>query len=453
MNTKKFVDVLDQRNAHVDSNIFEIMNILRASDYHFTANNYGSPEFSGYTHIPALFSPETCNWPSLPVKPPPVNSIWMNTFTPDVTKEWFPGIFPMIEPTRPIGQNKLEIAGGFFDVKPPNQPCCTGIAAPKVEITQKKHIDVEIKGFKDILKIIQENEYCENTEYNIDLKALMQIKDELLALDQMIGLTKFKDDILDQILYFVQNLHGGKDPDFMHTVLCGPPGTGKTEIAILLGKMYSKIGVLNKRVFKKVTRSDLVAGYLGQTAIKTKKVIDECLGGCLFIDEAYSLANDYEGDSFSRECIDTLCEALSSHKGELMVIVAGYEKELNSTFFKANPGMESRFIWRFTIDPYTHKELMQIFLKKFADNQWTCSVEIPILEKWFSKNHDNFKHFGRDVELLFSYTKISHGRRVYGKDASFRKQIDMNDIHAGLVSFRAHSTKKEKHVEIMGLYV
>ncbi len=94
------------------------------------------------------------------------------------------------------------------------------------------------------------------------------------------------------------------------------------------------MGILKNNVFRKVTRNDLVAGYLGQTAIKTKNVIQDCLGGVLFIDEAYAMANSYEDDSFSKECIDTLCEALSDHKNNLMVIIAGYENELNNSFFR-----------------------------------------------------------------------------------------------------------------------
>jgi hypothetical protein len=100
--------------------------------------------------------------------------------------------------------------------------------------------------------------------------------------------------------------------------------------------MYSKVGILKKDIFKKVTRTDLIAGYLGQTALKTSKVIADSIGGCLFIDEAYSLADN---DIYSKECIDTLCEALSDHKDDLMVIIAGYENELDATFFKANSGL------------------------------------------------------------------------------------------------------------------
>ena len=132
----------------------------------------------------------------------------------------------------------------------------------------------------------------------------------------------------------VQELHKNKNDsgvtgDFMHTVIYGPPGTGKTEIAKMMGKIYSKIGILNKGTFKKVTRSDLIAGYLGQTAMKTRDVIKEALGGVLFIDEAYALGNTDKKDIFSKECIDTLCEGLSDNKENLMVIIAGYETELN----------------------------------------------------------------------------------------------------------------------------
>ncbi|NBR98478.1 MAG: AAA family ATPase, partial [Betaproteobacteria bacterium] len=117
---------------------------------------------------------------------------------------------------------------------------------------------------------------------------------------------------------------------------CNRDGTGKTEIAKIIGQIFSKLGILKKGTFRKVTRSDLIAGYLGQTAIKTNDVINDCLGGVLFIDEAYSLGNSEKKDSFSKECIDTLCEALSNHKDNFMVIIAGYENELKECFFNYN---------------------------------------------------------------------------------------------------------------------
>lgn len=317
------------------------------------------------------------------------------------------------------------------------------IIIPDIAKPVDTFIEMKVDSIDDLLKIIDENPIDPKKTYNIDLQSLHHIKTELKEIQCMIGLSKFKQAVLDQLLYFIQNLHvGGKDCDFKHTVLAGPPGTGKTEIAKLMGTMYSKIGVLKNNVFKKVTRSDLVAGYLGQTALKTQKVIESCLGGVLFIDEAYSLGD--ASDSFSRECVDTLCEALSNHKGELMVIIAGYENELNESFFKMNTGLPSRFLWRFSMDAYSSKEMHDIFMKKVKDNEWSV-VDIPIA--WFEKRKEKFHHFGRDMEVLFTYTKIAHGRRIYGHGSENRKKLSLEDIDKGYKTFLDNKgTKKESSV-------
>jgi len=163
----------------------------------------------------------------------------------------------------------------------------------KIQPTEFITIETEINNIDDILKLINTHKLEPQFKYNINMKALHDIKEPLEELNNMIGMNELKINIVDQILYFVQELHKNKNScgDFMHTVIYGPPGTGKTEIAKIMGKIYSKIGLLNKGTFKKVTRSDLIAGYLGQTALKTKDVINEALGGVLFIDEAYSLGN------------------------------------------------------------------------------------------------------------------------------------------------------------------
>ena len=311
-------------------------------------------------------------------------------------------------------------------------------------VIEKVNIDTKIENLNDLIKIIDENEYKPYTEYNIDLKSLHNIKKELIDLNNMIGMENMKKSILDQLLYFIQELNVGKQiSEFKHTVIYGSPGTGKTEIAKIIGNMYSKLGILKNNVFKKVTRNDLIAGYLGQTAIKTKKVIDECVGGVLFIDEAYSLASDENNDTYSKECLDTLCEALSDHKDDLMVIIAGYDEELENTFFRANRGLESRFIWRFKMDPYNHKEMTKIFKKKVLEQEWCFEDETEINEKWFSNKKDIFKNYGRDIELLLTYTKIAHGRRIYGKDKELRKKISLIDINNGYEIFLKNRHKKE----------
>ena len=316
--------------------------------------------------------------------------------------------------------------------RPPTPP------RPSLKIQKKKvTIDVEINGLSDLLDLIKKYPLSYEIEYNINMDAIHNIEAPLLELDKMIGMKKLKDSVVDQILYFIQDLHtiakvGSANEDFMHTVIYGPPGTGKTEIAKIMGKIFSKMGILKKGTFRKATRADLIAGYLGQTALKTKEVIKESLGGVLFIDEAYALGNSEKRDSFAKECIDTLCEALSDNKDKLMVIIAGYEKDLKDCFFNYNQGLESRFTWRFKTDDYTHKELKDIFIKKVKDAGWSFKKEDKIKDTWFEENMDYFKYYGRDMETLFSKTKIAHARRVFCKPKDEKTKLSMKDLKKGL---------------------
>ncbi|MDC1321334.1 AAA family ATPase, partial [Flavobacteriaceae bacterium] len=198
------------------------------------------------------------------------------------------------------------------------QPIENTLSPIKEDVIIKEQITINtpVNNLKDLIDLCDKYPLHDNIEYNINMKSLHNIRPSLLELQNMIGMNSIKENIVDQILYFVQDLHNvsPNNSDYMHAVICGPPGTGKTEVAKIMGKIFSNLGILTKNIFKKVTRDDLVAGYLGQTAIKTKDVIKECLGGVLFIDEAYALGNSEKRDSFSKECIDTLCEALSDNK-------------------------------------------------------------------------------------------------------------------------------------------
>jgi SpoVK/Ycf46/Vps4 family AAA+-type ATPase len=315
------------------------------------------------------------------------------------------------------------------------------------------NINTEINHIGDLLGLIDQYPDIKETKYNINMKALHKIKDPLTDLSNMVGMKNLKENIVDQILFYIQNLHKTKDGskrasnDFMHTVIYGPPGTGKTEIAKIMGQIFSKVGILEKGTFKKVTRSDLVAGFLGQTAIKTTDVIKECLGGVLFIDEAYALGSSDKRDSFSKECIDTLCEALSNHKDNLMVIIAGYETDLNDCFFSANQGLNSRFTWRFKTDDYSAEDLYKIFVKKVNDDSWSFMEQSEINVKWFEKNKKHFKFYGRDIETLFAKVKIAHSRRVFCLDESIKKKLLLKDMDKGLEMFKKNENSDAKRAE------
>jgi SpoVK/Ycf46/Vps4 family AAA+-type ATPase len=320
----------------------------------------------------------------------------------------------------------------------------------KIKIKEHIHIDAEINNVSDILKLIENYKADPSIKYNINMKALHNIKEPLEELNHMIGMNDLKTNIVDQILYFVQELHKDKSSggDFMHSVIYGPPGTGKTEIAKIMGKIYSKIGVLTNGTFKKVTRSDLIAGFLGQTALKTKDVIKEALGGVLFIDEAYALGNSEKRDSFAKECIDTLCEALSDNKANLMVIVAGYENELKDCFFDYNQGLESRFTWRFKTDEYNFEDLYHIFLKKVKEIGWQIEDNSGITSEWFKKNKEYFKFYGRDIETILAKTKIAHSKRVFCKPENEKRKINLADLESGLKIYLKNEEVKNRKSDL-----
>jgi SpoVK/Ycf46/Vps4 family AAA+-type ATPase len=306
-----------------------------------------------------------------------------------------------------------------------------------VQPKTKVFIDSAIHTISDLITIIEKYQVSDAVEYNIDVKMLNRISSELRDLDALVGLKSLKKNVLDQILYFSQGLAG--PGEYKHMVIYGSPGTGKTDIAKILGRLYANMGILGTGAasksgsFRKATRSDLVAGYLGQTAIKTKTLVGESLGGALFIDEIYSLGDD----SFSKECADTLCELLSDHKDNLIVIVAGYQNEVNDRFFRLNAGLESRFTWRFTIDDYTSAELWKMFKNKISAIGWTHNIQDGTGEDWFKRKYADFPAFGRDIEALIFKVKIAHSRRVYGKtEQTDLKTILVADLDAGFLQFK-----------------
>jgi hypothetical protein len=188
----------------------------------------------------------------------------------------------------------------------------------------------------------------------------------------------------------------------LHTVIEGPPGVGKTELGKILAEMYSALGVIKSNKFKLVKRTDLIGKYLGHTAEKTQSVIDDADGGVLFIDEAYSLGAQDGGDSFAKECIDTINQNLSENKKKFICIIAGYPDELEKSFFGYNPGLHRRFPFRYSIEGYSSKELSQIFVKKLNDANWRMDIDIKRLEK---KEADKKKESKRLREEYKNRTK------------------------------------------------
>lgn len=294
----------------------------------------------------------------------------------------------------------------------------------------------EIKTLEDLIYV---GEHLD--EFNIPLenkKRLSNIMESLYKLRKMIGLKNIKNQIVSQILYYIQKFNEDNQ-DMLHTCIEGDPGCGKTTLGQLLGEIYCKLGILSTNKFNIAKRSDLIAGYLGQTAIKTQKVLEEARGGVLFIDEAYSLGNQEGRDSFSKECIDTINRFLTENKNDFVCIIAGYRNSLNECFFSVNAGLERRFPWRYYIEPYTSDELLEIFKNQVYINGYILDNN-SINSDFFKANKKYFKHAGGDTETFFNKCKILHSNRVFFLPRRFRKIIINKDILNAFDVFKKNST-------------
>lgn len=269
---------------------------------------------------------------------------------------------------------------------------------------------------------IRLKEICDNEPEKADEdKSLKELLDELNAL---VGLGSVKDKVNDLIMYQkiqkmrrANNLYSSKST--LHLAFLGNPGTGKTTVARIVGRIYKQIGLLSKGHFVEVSRTDLIAGYQGQTALKVKKVIEKAKGGVLFIDEAYSITENDHSDSYGRECLTELTKALEDYRDDLVVIVAGYTEPMQK-FFESNPGLKSRFNTFIEFEDYSADELEDILVGMCDNNDYELSEKARVsvrsyLNDKVETKEDNFAN-GRMVRNLYEDLVMNHARRVFSID-------------------------------------
>lgn len=294
------------------------------------------------------------------------------------------------------------------------------------EISTNGIIETDVKTFAKALKDSLV-EYCgyvyvkkacgSKDQEKEDNRSLQELLDELNGL---VGLENVKQQVNDLITYqAVQKLRKSRGfsstKNTLHMAFTGNPGTGKTTVARIVGHIYKQIGLLSIGHFVEVSRTDLIAGYQGQTALKVKRVIDNARGGVLFIDEAYSITENDHSDSYGRECLTELTKALEDYRDDLVVIVAGYTEPMNF-FFRSNPGLKSRFNIFIEFDDYNSDELIRILESICVKNDYRLSEEVKksisdYLVYEITKRDTHFAN-GRLARNIYDDLVMNQARRV-----------------------------------------
>ena len=251
----------------------------------------------------------------------------------------------------------------------------------------------------------------------INAKSFEELSDEL---NSLIGLENVKKEIEDLVIFNKvqknrEKIGLKKTNRTMHMAFLGNPGTGKTTVARIVGNMYRSLGILSKGHFIEATRTDLIAEYQGQTALKVKRLIQKAKGGVLFIDEAYSITENEKSDSYGRECLTELTKALEDYRDDLVVIVAGYD-DLMKKFFESNPGLKSRFNYFIMFEDYSVDQMFEIFLSYCKNEEYTLNDSAKEKLKNYlelhTNNSENKNANGRFVRNVFDKIIMNQARRL-----------------------------------------
>ena len=253
------------------------------------------------------------------------------------------------------------------------------------------------------------------------------IEDLLAELDGYVGMDAIKEEVRSLInmvqVYKLRREHDLPTSDMsLHMVFSGNPGTGKTTVARIMARIYHSLDILSKGQLVEVDRSGLVAGYVGQTALKTQKVIEKAMGGVLFIDEAYALNGRSEND-FGQEAIDTILKAMEDHRDDLVVIVAGYT-DLMDKFIHSNPGLESRFNRFLLFEDYTVDEMMGIFKMRCGKGYVLAPDAEPLVRDYIAEESaDGSFGNGRGVRNIFEHILVAQNNRLAKMDSVTRDDL------------------------------
>lgn len=299
----------------------------------------------------------------------------------------------------------------------------------------------------DLKSLIRLAKMSRKTLYR-DCQRLTGLIKPLEELESMIGLSDIKQRIVDLVIRLLQKKSLAL-PAMQHTLVYGPPGVGKTRFIGILAKVFAALGAIKHGNVVHATKANLVGAFLGQTAPKTEKVLNSAIGGVVVVDEAYGLADgrsDGSGDSFSKECLDTMNAHLSKHGSEYVAVFAGYRDAIERDVLSVNPGLSRRFVNTFEITGYSGAELRQIMLSKLREKSLALSTDADNhLNAGFfeqGKRDGRFKHFGGSVQTLCDEVVNSHAKNVFG--ANDKSVVSLSSIKSAWSAYGTQLDLKSK---------
>ena len=287
---------------------------------------------------------------------------------------------------------------------------------PMVPIVVHEHnedlpcIPFPVKTFDDLYRLA--NHIQTDKVMFKDCQRLTPLMPALEELNAMIGLRSTKDALCNMILFELQNM-----PSYWrHIVITGAPGVGKTSIATIIAKILNRLG---RTASDEITRGNplnMIAQYEGQTPSEVNRVVQEALGksGVLLIDEAPALNDKHNKDSYGKKCLDMLMQLMDQYRDRLIVIFAGYRRDMEVNILRSNDGFRRRIQWFFDMTDYTPEELHQIFLQKIKDTKFSLAPNTRFQVEWFREHYKDFPFFGGSVENFVHKVRIVHTRKTFG---------------------------------------